>query len=119
MSMDKQVLSRSHAGLRLIAQMTIYNSRDFTRLRSFLIDSYAPALFEVQSAPLRLSALRKQHAELGKLRVHQVIAADPHHVVAIVQAQNNALRVVDLQVEEAYPHRIIHYEMNELMDEPD
>jgi len=105
-----ETLTRSHAGMRLIAQTTLYNRGDLERLRAYLADYYHPAALEVQSAKDRLLELKMTYRLAGKLRVHQIVAADEHHVVVMLRGQkNNGLYLADMAVEEAYPHQVIQY----------
>jgi len=107
---DQLALQRSQAGLRLIAQTTLYNSGNFARLRTFIAESYAPALLESMSAGARLLGFRQMRADHGRLRVQQVLAAGPHHVVVLMaDEKQGALSLHDLEVEADYPHRILSY----------
>ncbi len=110
MNSDQAALTRSSAGMRLIAQLTLFNRGDFKRLRAFIAESYAPAALQAEILPARLAALRGQFASGGPLRVCQVIAADKHRVIALTQARRSgALFYTELAVEEDYPHRITDY----------
>ena len=103
-------LARSHAGMRLIAQMTLYNRGDFERLRTFVDESYTAGALEVMSAKDRLLDLKMTYRLAGKMRVRQVVAAGPHRVVAMVQGQkNNGMYLAQIAVEEDYPHKIVDY----------
>jgi hypothetical protein len=106
----KQQLARCHAGLRLIAQTTLYNRGDFDRLRTFIADNYTPGSLEVMAAKDRLLDLKMTYRFAGKMRVRQVVAVDQHRVVAMMQAQkNNRLYLTQIAVEEEYPHRVLDY----------
>jgi len=105
-----QQLARSHAGMRLIAQLTLYNRGDFERLRTFIADSYTAGALEVMSAKDRLLDLKMTFRVAGKMRVRQVVAAGPHRVVAMVQGQKNSgMYLAQIAVEEDYPHKIVDY----------
>lgn len=107
---DKGTLVTSNAGMRLIAQQTLLNKGDFERIRTFVADHYAGAALEAQPAEDRLAALRALAEQAGRLRVYQVIAADKHRVVVLMQAQKDeALYLTELAVEEDYPHRVTEY----------
>ncbi len=107
---DKQLLKTNHAGIRLIAQTTIYNGADFERLRRFILDSYRDDLFARYSADQWLQMFRNLYAEVGRLRVRQVIAHDENHVVILMEAENaDGYYIHDLEVESDYPHKIIAY----------
>jgi hypothetical protein len=106
----QQPLARSHAGMRLIAQTTLYNRGDFERLRAFITDNYRPESFEVIAAKDRLLDLKMTYRVAGKMRVRQVVAVGPHRVVVMMQAQkNNSMYLAQLAVEEDYPHKVIDY----------
>lgn len=107
---DQTALTTSSAGMRLIAQLTLFNRGDFRRLRIFIADSYAPAALETEPLAARLARMRGQFASGGPLRVYQVLAVDKHRVAALTQARHTApLFYTELAVEEDYPHRIIDY----------
>lgn len=103
---DKRALVASQAGMRLIAQQTLLNAGDGERVRTFIADHYAAPALEAQDTEARLADL----LALGRLRVHQVLATDKHRVVVLMQAQRDeALYLVELAVEEDYPHKITEY----------
>jgi hypothetical protein len=100
---DKGTLVTSQAGMRLIAQQTLLNAGDAERMRTFIADNYSASALESQSTESRLAELQA----LGKLRVFQVLAADKHRVIVLMQAQRDeALYMIELAVEEDYPHKI-------------
>ncbi len=106
----QQQLARSHAGMRLIAQTTLYNRGDFERLRAFIADNYRPEALDVMAAKDRLLDLRMTYRVAGKLHVRQVVAVDKHRVVALMQAQkNNRMYLAQMAVEEDYPHKVLDY----------
>ena len=105
---DKLALRISQAGMRFIAQMTIYNSGDFQRLRQYIDESYHPDLLADQSAEARVEEFRQRYQALGRLRVQQVIGTGKHHVIVLLRAQNDdELYLNQLKVEEDYPHLIV------------
>jgi hypothetical protein len=103
---DKDILARSHAGVRLIALATLYNKGDFTRIRAYIRDHYTAAALEVSPLALRLAEMREQFRNEGKVRVRQLVAHDKHHVVVLLETQNGGMLLEDLVVEEEYPHKI-------------
>lgn len=110
MENDKLALRASSAGMRFIAQMTIYNSENADRLRQFIADSYHDSLLEAQSVETRLSDFQAMYAANGKMKVKQVIGTDKHRAVVVLETQQtDDFYYVELQVEEDYPHKIIHY----------
>lgn len=107
---DQMVLQRSQAGMRFIAQMTIYNKGDFRRLRTYLQEGYAAAALEEESIPERIAVFRQMRAALGRLRIRQVIATDPYHVVVIMEAEkSDDLFLNDMEVDPEYPHPVTRY----------
>ena len=107
---DIFALRKSQAGMRFIAQMTIYNSENSERLRQFIADSYHDEQLQAQSVEARLTALQAFYAEVGKVRVKQVLATHEHQVmIAIETQQDDRFFLVELKVEEDYPHRITGY----------
>jgi hypothetical protein len=109
---DKLALRVSQAGMRFIAQMTIYNSGDFERLRLFVAESYHPDLLVAETVDVRLAAFRKQFETLGRVRVQQVMGTSKLHVIVLLESQNSEYYFInDLSVEEDYPHRISEYSL--------
>ncbi len=110
-STDKLALRASQAGMRFIAQTHIYNSGNFERLEQFIKDSYSPAMLENQPAAGRLSMFTTTHEKIGRLKVKQVVATHEHRVVIVVETEmgEHPYFLVDLEVEEEYPHQIIGY----------
>ncbi len=108
---DKLALRVSQAGMRFIAQMTIYNSGNFERLRQFVDESYDAYALEEQSAEARVEEFRQRYETLGKLRVQQLIGTGKHHVIVLLRAQNDdEFYLNQLKVDEEYPHLIIEYQ---------
>ena len=108
---SKQLLTQNAAGMRLIAQMTLYNSGNFQRLKTYIAENYHPALLEEQSGSALLALLKAQWRVSGKVRVRQVIAVDIYQVVVLIESENNeGLSFVDLAVEEEYPHRVTRFD---------
>jgi hypothetical protein len=111
MQVDHRLLSQSQAGMRLIAQATIYNKADFDRLTAYIRENYAPAALEDGSADERLRFFRDTHTALGRLKVLHVVSAEKHHVVVVMEAERgDDYFVNDLEVEEDYPHRITYFD---------
>lgn len=105
---DKTALRASQAGMRFIAQMTIYNSGNFERLRTYIAESYHPDLLAEQPVDDWLAAFGEQYEALGKLRVVQLVGTGQYHVMVLLEAQlADDLLLNDVQVEEDYPHRIL------------
>lgn len=107
---DAFTLQKSQAGMRFIAQMTIYNSGNFQRMRTFIREGYHATAMESVSLAERIAIFRQTYAALGRLRVRQIIASDPHHIVVLMEAEkSDDLFLNDLEVDSEYPHAIIHY----------
>lgn len=111
MENDKLALRKSQAGMRFIAQMTIYNSEDEERLRRFISESYHEDALMQANVQQRLANERAMLEQIGKVRVKQVAAANEYQVIVILEAQKTpgAYYYMEMQVEEDYPHRIRHY----------
>jgi hypothetical protein len=107
---DRAALQQSQAGMRFIAQMTIYNSGDFRRLRAFIREGYHETALESESLAERIAIFRQMFAAIGRVRIRQLIAADKHHVVLLVEAEkSDGLFLNDLEVHPEYPHQIMAY----------
>lgn len=107
---NKQSLIRSQAGMRLVAQLSLYNRGDFQRLRTFVADSYHPTLLEEQPAAARIAVLKAQFRLLGRLRIRQVVATDKHEVIALIDSEKDErLFLLDVSVEDDYPHRVLRF----------
>jgi beta-phosphoglucomutase-like phosphatase (HAD superfamily) len=104
---DKIALSGSQAGMRFIAQMKLYNDQNLERLQAFIADSYADALLQDHSAQDRLAECVQMLAQLGRQKVHQVLASGKHQVSVVMLAEKvEGFFYVEVQVEEDYPHKI-------------
>ncbi len=107
---DKFALKSNSAGIRLIAQMTIYNSGDFDRLRRLIEDSYSDDLLGLRDTGDWMAMFEDLHSRVGRLRVTQVLALDKYQVVVLMLAQNDgAFYIHDLKVDPEYPHKVIGY----------
>lgn len=108
---DKIALRASQAGMRFIAQTHIYNSGNWERLEQFIRDSYSEAMLEEQLAEGRLQMFQTTQAKIGRLKVKQVVGTHEERVVIVVETETGEYPyfLVDLVVEEDYPHKIIAY----------
>lgn len=107
---DRSLLLTSSAGMRLVAQMTFYNAGDEARLRQFLSESYSDELLQQQSADEKTAAFLHMRNIVGRVKVQQVIGAEKHQVVAIMEAEKfKDGFVVELRVGGEYPHKIEYY----------
>ena len=110
---DKLALRISQAGMRFIAQMTIYNGGDFERLRVYIAENYHPELLAQRSVDERVAELREQYDWLGKVRVQQVIATGKNQVIVLLATQKvEGYFLNEMQVEEDYPHRVVEYKIS-------
>jgi hypothetical protein len=105
----KTAMALSSAGKRFIAQMTLYNSGSFDRLRTFIAESYTPEQLAEQPAADRLAALEQLFAEAGRLRIFHHISVTDYRVVLLLQNQAGELFYNRLKVDEEYPHLITQY----------
>ncbi|MCS6834781.1 MAG: hypothetical protein NZ750_02040 [Anaerolineae bacterium] len=104
---DKLALQRSQAGMRFIAQTSIYNQANWPRLAQFIRESYAPVLLEERNVAERLADFQAWQAQMGRMRVKQVLASNEHHVVVALEVEREAnLYYLELQCEGDYPHLI-------------
>jgi hypothetical protein len=109
---DKIELRASQAGMRFIAQTTIFNSGDFERMHAYIVDSYHPDLLAEEPLAERLDDFQYQREVLGRLKVVQLLGTGKHHVIVLMEAELSDDYILnDLQVEEDYPHRIIGYSL--------
>jgi hypothetical protein len=112
---DKTALTRSNAGMRLIAQQMLLNRGELDRLRTFIEQSYSPQALETQAVDERLAALQAIQAQTGKMRVYQVLATEKHHVLALMQPEKGGgFYMNEIKVEADYPHRIIEFRQQPL-----
>lgn len=108
---DKIALRASQAGMRFIAQTHIYNSGNWERMTQFIKDSYSETMLENQAAEGRLQMFKTTQEKIGRLKVKQVVGTHEERVVVVVETEigEHPYFLVDLVVEEDYPHKIIAY----------
>lgn len=108
---DKVALRASQAGMRFMAQTHIYNSSNWERLQTFIADSYHSEKLEEQAAENRLDIFKTTFDKVGRMKVKQVVGTHEHRAVVVVEVENGELPyfLVDIAVEEEYPHKIIAY----------
>ncbi len=110
-SQDVLVLRASQAGMRFIAQTHIYNGGNWERLRQFIADSYHDERLAEHSVEGRLQMFQTTQEKAGRMRVKQVVAANEHQIVVITEAEKDGdFFLVELLVEEDYPHKITGYQ---------
>ncbi|MEZ4671194.1 MAG: hypothetical protein R3E39_25085 [Anaerolineae bacterium] len=77
----------SNAGMRLIAQTSLFNKGDFERLRTFITESYADIALEAISVKARLAELKAMYRMAGKMRIDRVVAVDKHTALVILETE--------------------------------
>jgi hypothetical protein len=106
----RQQLTHSHAGMRLIAQLSIFNKGDFDRLRQFITDYYAEAALADTALKTRLAEQKAMYRLSGKLRFDQLIAYGEHEViVALACERGDQSYMAHMAVTEEYPHKVLLY----------
>ena len=110
------LLVPSNAGMRLIAQLSIFNKGDFTRLRDYITENYAPEALEFASAKARLVEFKAVYRMSGKMRVDRVIAVDKHQALVVVEAENGDFYMMQVTVSEDYPHKVLMATFNKGAD---
>lgn len=104
-------MKQSPAGMRFIAQMSIYNRGDFSRLRQYFSENYHSTLLDEQSPAARTALLKAQFRLVGRLRVRQVIVAEKYEVVVLVESERDErLFIMTMSIEEEYPHHVVVFE---------
>jgi hypothetical protein len=101
------LLVPSNAGMRLIAQLTIFNKGDFNRLRDYITENYAPEALEFASAKARLVEFKAVFRMSGKMRIDRVIAADKHQALVVVEGEHGDFYMMQVTVSEDYPHKVL------------
>ena len=107
---DKIALRASQAGMRFIAQMTIYNRYNWERLEQFIRDSYHPDQLAQQDVASRLQVFKTTAEKIGRMKVKQVLATNEYHVIVIMETEkSDDFFYTEVKVEDDYPHHIIFY----------
>lgn len=105
----KETLGKTKAGRRFVGFMRALNMGDLAILRTQL-DYIAEQALQAHSAEIWLAQLQYIHAMTGGLKAIQVMASDEYQVVVLMQGnKDNRLHVIDMMVEEAYPHKVIQF----------
>ena len=97
----------SNAGMRLIAQTTLFNRGDFERLRTYIADNYADIALEAASVKARLAEFKAIYRMAGKLRIDRVVAVDKHTALVVLESERGAFYMVQMVVSDDYPHKIL------------
>jgi hypothetical protein len=114
---DKTTLTKSNAGMRLIALTTLLNKGDFERVRTYITDYYHAGILAETPVSMRLAEFKAVHRIAGKMRIAQVIAADKHQVIAAIESERGGQFVVRVTVEEDYPHKVLDYSVQHMPEE--
>ncbi len=101
------LLIPSNAGMRVIAQLSIFNKGDFNRLRDYITENYTPEALEFTAAKARLVEFKAIFRVSGKLRIDRVVAIDKHQALVVVEGERGDFYMVQLTVSEDYPHKIL------------
>lgn len=110
MSYEQQVLMKTAAGRRLIAYLTLFNKGDMGRITDYIRDNYSDKAFETRSAEEWLTWTEAIQEQVGKLRIHQVVAVDDYYIVVIVQAQkDDQFYINEYKVDEEHPHKVLKF----------
>jgi len=108
---DKFHLRASQAGMRFLAQTHIYNTLNWERLEQFISESYHEEALEQQEAEGRLQVFKTLYEKVGRFKIKQVVGTHEQRVVVVVESEKGEPNyfLVDIVVEEDYPHKIIAY----------
>lgn len=106
----KTTLSKTKAGRRFVGFMRTLNMGDEKQLR-FTVEQYiADEAIQTHDADTWVQQLINIYQSTGGLKAVQVIASDEYRVVVMMQAkQDNRLHIVDMAVEEEYPHKVSQF----------
>jgi hypothetical protein len=108
---DKFALRASQAGMRFLAQTHIFNTRNWKRLQQYIADSYHDEQLEQQEITGRLQVFQTFYERVGRVKVKQVVGTHEQRVVVVIETEKGEppFFLVDIVVEEDYPHKIIAY----------
>jgi mannitol-1-phosphate/altronate dehydrogenase len=105
----KETLTKTKAGRRFVGFMRAVNTGDPNILRAHL-DYIADQSLEHHSKEIWQAQLQYIHAITGGLKAIQVMASDEYQVVVLMQAHKDSrLHVIDMAVEEDYPHKVVQF----------
>jgi NADH pyrophosphatase NudC (nudix superfamily) len=112
---QQSTLAASNAGMRVIAQTTLYNKGDFARLRQFIEQNYDEAMLAEVGAGVRLAEFKASFRLAGRLKIEQVIGVDKHRALIAVSAERGGMYALQMIVAEPYPHKILAYILQPLI----
>lgn len=112
MTENANLIAKSKAGRRFIAQMNFYNGGEFDRLRKFMHSGYYDLILMENPVDRRILDLKTTRKLHGRLKVAEVESAEEYEVTVIMQPEkgNTQLRL-KMIVHEDYPHQILHYSL--------
>ena len=102
-------LARSQAGLRFIAQAKLFNEGGFERLQEYVASHYTDEALEKESVSDRIAALQTLHQQVGRIRVSELVNADKHRTVMILETEKGGLHYARVKVLEEYPHKVSQF----------
>jgi hypothetical protein len=114
-SNQQSALVNSNAGMRAIAQTTLYNKGDFARLRQFIEQNYHEERLAEVGAGVRLAEFKATHRLAGRLKIEQVIGIDKHRALIAVSGEHGGMYALQMIVAEPYPHKILAYVLQPLI----
>lgn len=118
--MDQHALRKSRAGMRFIAQMTLYNQLNAAnahRLHAFLRSSYDASLLDERDSEARLTDWQALYEQVGRVKVQQVLATSDHQVIVLLQTEHSAdLWLNEVRVSEEYPHLITAHSLRPMSE---
>jgi hypothetical protein len=114
---DKTALKTSSAGMRLIAQTTIFNGKDFARLRQYITDNYHEVLLSEIPVSTWLAEMKAVYRLAGKLRVGQVVGISKYQAIVTMESEHGGRYLVQITVEEDYPHKVLGYQLSALPEQ--
>ncbi len=108
-------LSRSRAGMRLMAQMLFYNKGDFERLRGYIAEQYSETALEAIPARTRLAELKAIYRISGRMKVEQVVASSDYQILVALSAEHNGdVYLANVAVDEEHPHKVLVYALGKM-----
>lgn len=112
MTENAQLISKSKAGRRFIAQMNFYNAADFDRLGEFMRGGYYDLILMQNPIDRRILDLKTTHKLYGRLKVAEVESAGEYAITVIMQAEKRGQKLrLEMTVDEDYPHQVLHYSL--------
>lgn len=90
--------------------MRTLNKGDQEEIRTLAQTTITDEALAAHSADVWAAQIMYIHAITGGLKVVNVLGEDEYRVVVLMQAQKNErLHIIDMAVEEDYPHRVAQF----------